>query len=521
MYRVLRSTLYATAVLAVASTSFASSDREKADKLLQELRTDFKSAYLKKPEHQSVGADAVTSKFSQEQIEAGIDTVKVKGRANMQTVDGVSYKNSRKPGKAALKEDISTFLDEDYLNKYPVVRSIDDMDGTRKTGKVAVAPWSDTYWPLYQGMLGARYASSAYNSIVKIWKNFYEYVFQTRTLSQVINGGDVNEIDQLSPAEKYDLLIGGFDPSSRPHGLFTEAIWNDTKMQVKDGDIEQWMGICHGWAPAAFMDKRPNNKIQATLNNGYKLNFYPSDIKALSSYIWSKARYSTRFAGGRCNTKDPKRDEATGRIVSEECWDVNPATWHLAMVNLVGQAGRSFVLDATYDYEVWNQPIHSYSYQYFNPQKMEMVNSLQEAKVKVGFQGDKFANFRRNPSARYLVGVVMTLNYVVETNPSHAITDSPQRDGLRNVQYAYDLELDSQGNIIGGEWYKDAHPDFIWMPESSAIAQSKKEFGTVYSYDSRVPVSSQGFMSMLALQTAQETGMPLNAIVKGLINAAQ
>jgi hypothetical protein len=34
---------------------------------------------------------------------------------------------------------------------------------------------------------------------------------------------------------------------------------------------------------------------------------------------------------------------------------------------------RAMIMDATYDYEVWNQPIFSYEYQYFNPATMRAI----------------------------------------------------------------------------------------------------------------------------------------------------
>ena len=39
---------------------------------------------------------------------------------------------------------------------------------------------------------------------------------------------------------------------------------------------------------------------------------------------------------------------------------------------------------------------------------------------------------------------------------------------MTTVQYYYDLELDEAGEIVGGEWYNNRHPDFLWTPTPEA-----------------------------------------------------
>src|SRR5262249_50319012 len=153
--------------------------------------------------------------------------------------------------------------------------------------------------------------------------------------------------------------------------------------QDSSGNVETWMGICHGWSPAAFMIARPTNAITVVAADGKTpITFYPSDIKALSSQLWANNPADSRFIGGRCNVKKPKVD-SVGRIIDQDCFDTNPGTWHLAVVNQIGIGKRSFVLDVTYDYEVWNQPARKYSYVYFNPQTLKPVGKLQDAIVAI------------------------------------------------------------------------------------------------------------------------------------------
>lgn len=54
--------------------------------------------------------------------------------------------------------------------------------------------------------------------------------------------------------------------------------------------------------------------------------------------------------------------------------------------------------------------------------------------------------------------------YTAETLPQRSSRDTPASDKLVAVKYIYDLELDSDHRIIGGEWYTNKHPDFLWTP---------------------------------------------------------
>jgi hypothetical protein len=142
-------------------------------------------------------------------------------------------------------------------------------------------------------------------------------------------------------------------------------------------------------------------------------------------------------------------------------------------VNQLGVNKRSFVLDATFDYEVWNQPGFAYEYTYFNPQTGRESTRLSDAIVsKEDFTDDKFKAWRNDPRAVNFVGVRMKFTYVAETKATADKKDNKTKDRLVAVNYLYDLELDAEGNIIGGEWYHQQHPDFMYVPEPKAVALS-------------------------------------------------
>lgn len=382
------------------------------------------------------------------------------------------------------------------------------------TAKLPTRPWSDDYWATYEGMLGHRYADhqmEALNSSGdKTWKVLWDYVQKNPLKSYVYSG----KIDLLSPAEKYDLLLG-----LEEEGL-TQKMWQEGESFYEStGKVETWMGLCHGWAPASYMLPRPTNRLKVMAADGQTvLNFYPSDIKALGTLLWAKANFPTHFAGGRCDRKKPKKDEH-GRIIDPECFDNNPGTWHLAVVNQIGVSQRSFVIDATYDYEVWNQPVVEYSYRYFNPKTRRIQNTLDEAKVELkDFPQDLFKRYRGRETTT-LVGIEMRLTYLSETDPTHEVSDSPDKDRLTTVLYRYDLELNDQGTIVGGEWYSNAHPDFLWSPEENVVALSPFDNSLEGEWNDidKTILPSQWKEEA---KKAVEQGMPLAKIVTILFSAS-
>ncbi|WP_018694474.1 ricin-type beta-trefoil lectin domain protein [Algicola sagamiensis] len=331
-----------------------------------------------------------------------------------------------------------------------------------RSHRLAEQPWSDTYWPLYSGASAWRYADQDLsNSYPQTWKDYNDF-----SVNKPVDQYSLETRHLLSPAEKYDLLVGdtGF--------TLTNNQWDSGRSYYdRSGKVERWMGLCHGWAPAAYMLPRPVNTITVKDANDEDLKLYPSDIKAMGTLLWSNARFDTKFIGGRCNIKDPEKD-ANGRILDQDCFDNNPGTFHISVLNQIGISERSVILDATYDYQVWNQPILSYKVTYFNPQTSRAVSNAQAGTINLAdYTKDKFKSYRAQNTTK-VVGVRMDIDYMVETNPNHRTKDDEYYDGITSVSYYYDLEMDDAGNIIGGEWYQNRHPDFLWTPSKNAKAVS-------------------------------------------------
>lgn len=402
---------------------------------------------------------------------------------------GVNHKNS-----------LTTMLESSKLLN---LLTLSEQAGS--TAQLSEQPWSGDYFATYRGGLSARFAERGFPSSSR-WSDYDAHF--TRYLAEDYSVRP--QLDELSAAEKYDLLVGD---SNRT--LTRWSIEQSASSVNPQGQIETWFGLCHGWAPAAYMDKRPRKTVSVRLENGQELKFFPDDIKGLSTLLWSNARFGQLFVGGRCNDKNPRQDES-GRIVSDDCWDTNPAVWHAAALNRMGVDKASFVMDATFDYEVWNQPVTAFKVQYFNPETRK-EGSIAESTIDLSsFSKDLFKKYR-SPKSTSVVGVMMSVEYVSEISASHKLTDSSADDSTVWVDYFYDLELDAQGNLVGGEWYQNAHPDFLWSPTKSSKAKAFSEQG-LPAWDGQSPLSTK-VKQVAAFESAN--GVPLRLIVEALTELAQ
>ncbi|MCI5122220.1 MAG: hypothetical protein D3908_13720, partial [Candidatus Electrothrix sp. AUS4] len=105
----------------------------------------------------------------------------------------------------------------------------------------------------------------------------------------------------------------------------------------------------------------------------------------------------------------------------------------------------------------------------------------------------------------------------VETTPTHSEKDSAANDQVKTVEYLYDLELDFAGNIIGGEWYQNAHPDFLWTPVQGEriVTAAERHIPLAGKWQSGEPLARQWQQS--ASMAAEYEQAPLAAIVEQLI----
>ena len=355
------------------------------------------------------------------------------------------------------------------------------LDDVTTSGEIRRAVWSGDYWRTKWGLTSYRYAKGKTFGTYREAVDSYQQPLEWQKARDTLTAEELEkEITSWSPAEKYDLLVGDevmtLTDHQKAEGSYSLG---------EDGDVEGWFGICHGWAPAAYMVPPPVKSFTTSAVKGKRVAWTAHDVRALATLAWANGRYVANFIGGRCDQKDPKRYD-NGRLAQPECFDNNPATFHLSLANLIGKEGVPMVMDATFDYQVWNQPVVAYELSYFNPLRPEKTGTdWKRLAVKYDDKFKKKDRFqtpltrgKRGDDGKYddsqvaqVVGVAATVVYLAEIAASAAPDVAPNR--LVRVTYTYDLELrEEEGKTIiaGGEWHENTHPDFLWTPQRDSVA---------------------------------------------------
>jgi hypothetical protein len=338
------------------------------------------------------------------------------------------------------------------------------VDALPRNGAAARRPWADTYWPTYQDGINHRWQKTS---------NFLRDLSPAEKFDAAFNGWDPQRVAGLRPYRaEHGHFHGSFDASyyERLGPLAEECSLRYGNVQTRNaaaagllrpdgsaksgnaaedlGGIESWFGLCHAWAPASILEPEPLTPVV----HG-SIRFEVSDIKALLIACYHGT--AAQMVGSRNAERDLDLDDR-GRATKADARDVNPAAFHVLLTNLLGRESRTFCEDRTANYEVWNQPI-----QEFRVRKLEEVNEAAAAAlVQVG--GD----YRFNERATRFFHVETEVDYITESPAS----TRPNADGInqeRTDPYAYVLETDASGQILGGEWIgtsRGEHPDFLWLP---------------------------------------------------------
>lgn len=348
---------------------------------------------------------------------------------------------------------------EDLVDTKDIIKNLYILDEKKlNRANLPTIPWTGDYFALKKGQLGYRFADSKAPYRGK-WKKFYKF-HKEKPVSNYIRR---NRINQLSPSEKYDLLIGDKE------GTLTYEQWDEGRRELNEyGYVLHWAGLCHGLAHVSMNLPRPIKAVTLkSVDGAHQVKFYPDDIKGLGSLLWGHGNFDYRFIGNRCEQKKPKTDR-NGRIINSSCFDNNPGTFHLAVIHQIGMSKRSFIMDSNLDYEVWNTPVVGYKISYFNPQTKQLSSVAKDVALPINnFRNDPFSSYR-SPMARQIVGVQMEVKYMLLSEAEMRSQDRNPKEYLVSTRYRYDLELDAEGNILGGEWYLNKHPDFLWLAKAKA-----------------------------------------------------
>lgn len=305
-------------------------------------------------------------------------------------------------------------------------------------------PWSGDYWPTAKAGIARRWQ-------YMLGENQSDYNVLTREkLDQLTQ----EQLDKLSPIEKYEVWLGVYKfPYTQ---IVKNRMWRYSLGTEELEKVDDWEGICDGWAQAAILEPIPLHEFQVKWGDNKKLTFYPADVQALLSEWYAAKKTKIKFMGYRCNRMGfwaSLGEMVGGRNPREECRDVNPGAMLLLLGNYV-PSERALVGDLSTKKQVWNHPIVGYS---FVTENIRELKSYDDETMG----GDWWYSYRAKGTF-YLADVTLTLHYVVETPARVKNSD----DRVRERIYKFTIEMDSEKRILGGEWLQEEHPDFFWVPEN-------------------------------------------------------
>lgn len=309
-----------------------------------------------------------------------------------------------------------------FSNSYERELSALPQSGTVPTNRI---PWSESFWPANEGGIAVRWNWGGAS-------NFKKNKLYSMNELLFMNEGF---IARLSPAEKFDILMGRYDyPTVKGERARVSRLQAD------------WHGICNGWTAASLNHEEP---AAVTLVNadGIRVPFGSSDVKALLSYYYAVVEsQSAGQIGSRCSV---------GIQASKTCKDVNPGAFHIALANEIGMKRRGFAIEIDPTGQVWNQPMYAYS-------------------SRIVGEGSPSRRDRRRHNVDREVTVETTISYGDDgvDYPRMYPTNGTSEHHTESKTYRYTLKLNYAGEIIGGEWLQKNHPDFIWLAPRANFSHS-------------------------------------------------
>lgn len=367
----------------------------------------------------------------------------------------------------------------------------------------APTPWSGDYWPTYRGGISYRWKCRTKREEEK-----YAYSI----------GYDLpSDLSCLSPSEKFDLFMNDREWTltryERNRTEVMKTIKGSSEYDPKF-EIPKWEGICHAWAPATIAYENPKPIIVRN-KQGLEIPFGSSDLKALLAYgihlensrLIPSLKGNTKFAGERCSEDFKKLKEKLSRneitqneyeekLNSGKCGeDINAGTFHLIVTNRIGILKKAFIIDQTRDDEVWNQPIFDY----------EIKN------IPLDRPWDISRDAAEGTYSHRLVEVKIKM--IVEVPQTWNREENPR--SIKEKIYKYYLDLDYNGNIIGGKWVSTDRPDFVWAKEKvSSFESILQNFERIY----KKSLSEGGLLLVKFRDTARTLGVKESS--KKLANGA-
>jgi hypothetical protein len=304
--------------------------------------------------------------------------------------------------------------------------------------------WPGNHWVHNSGGIAHRWSAADPQN----FKYKSPSLTQLRALSE-------NEINQLSPAEKFDIYNRDYRYST------VKRVFSQVSPQAPN-----WHGICHGYTAAAMNHPEPQN-VTLVNGDGIAVTFYSSDAAALLAYFYAKdAPTKATLVGERCYADPEDADRPANRL---SCEDMNAGAFHVIVTNRLGLLGESFVADVTRFREVWNHVAVSYSSTLLAQSEPKAISA-------------------RGTVLRQLVEMKVRYAGAISPKPFPVI-GTPAAEYM-DSRYQYWLDLNKEGEVIGGEWQDGAQPDFLWIKGAAPFRGKWQKLNEIYI--PRVDISTIG-----------------------------
>jgi len=329
-------------------------------------------------------------------------------------------------------------------------------------GQPDVEPWSSTYWPVYLDSVNYRWAGAKIYSPIEKWELAFNATGLTKAVSQ---RWGKNSAHYLKNSDGTPVECSTDDDCP---GGSTQAACVTRDLSPKKVCIAKWYGLCHAWAPAAMVEKPPKKQVVV---NG--ILFDINDLLALTilsyDYMYDKDTNGVklRWYSRTCNTfaKDMKFDKF-GRPLDDDCRDMNAGAFHIIMTNFLGISGKPFFINKNMDREIWNQPVDSFKVNSYKTLDYDEARAMMDGNPN----DDPFSS-----DAVSFIYVNTDLTYISESNP-RLDTKVVHRKTVMELEYI--LEINSDGEIIGGEWI---HESIVKRPGYVVFYDSRKDNGTSFN----------------------------------------
>ena len=344
-------------------------------------------------------------------------------------------------------------------------------------GNIGFTPWTDTYWPSRRASIADRWNDQS---------NPSPYTYKLYSKEELTKLSQ-DELKKLSPAEKYDIYMGRYDYPS----VEWSRKWNKPSNPG-------WAGICHGWAPASALYQEPR-PVNVTNQDGISVPFGSGDVKGLLSYYQGnsflyqltnvQSPYLALTGNETQEELDSKRTSAGDAIdgqktpaiiVGNTCIadgrkrvlsgeinfkplellrrrfdsgcrkdDLNAGAFHVILTNQIGIQKRALIADIDRTGQVWNHPIYTYQSRVLNTKR---------------------PSFRASREAVKELVVQTTIGFAGEVPQSQwdALGGSDiEKKSLRSLTFKYRVEINANGEIVGGRWVSRYVPDFLWTQDKT------------------------------------------------------